>query len=56
MSDTSTAIAKLLNLLDDVFADEGGSARYFDLRDELFEYVDRYPEIAPVVRASGYPV
>lgn len=50
-------VSRILDRLDDLAADEkDGTAEYADLRDELLAFVDAHPEIASIVRESGYPV
>lgn len=56
-TDTAKYVARLMDKLDDLAADElDGTAEYADLRDELLAFVDNHPEIADIVRSSGYPV
>jgi hypothetical protein len=51
------AVAQMMDRLDDLAADEkDGTQEYAELRDRLLAFTDQHPEIAHIVRASGYPV
>lgn len=55
--DAAAHAARLLDRLDDLAAAElDGTPEYADLRDELLAFVDDHPEVASIVRDSGYPV
>lgn len=44
----------LLTQLDDVFTTEGGTDRFFVIRDEILDHGDRYPEVRPMLVAAGF--
>lgn len=50
----ASEIAKLLDELDDERAEHGESERFIQLLDRLDGYVKQHPELAKVVRHSGY--
>lgn len=56
MIELPTLMNRLLDQLDDIFAEEGATSRYHDLRDEVLMLVDVHPQLRPIARAAGLPV